>query len=321
MYPGGAPNPYGPAPGAPNPYGAAPGTGGAPNPYGAAPGAPNPYGAAPGAGGAPNPYGAPPGGAPNPYGAPPGGAPGYPAGPPPPGVFAQFSVNPYPPAGGGYPNMSVGGAVPANADNQGYGSTPAYPNMSVGGAPPPPPAPSGPSPVGFGVNVAPPGVNVNITMGGVTPFGMGVGVNTGPTPPAPGHGRSFAQPAPGQYNAHEYHVLRDPSDGAVYLKLNNVLRHIPNPNAFHAVFAFGLDAHNFGAIPHGSEVGERLPDDLRLIKGSGPEVYLVDYEYGNYRKRHITSGDVFTRLHFDWNKIRTVSNHEISALVTGEPIY
>lgn len=51
-----------------------------------------------------------------------------------------------------------------------------------------------------------------------------------------------------------------------------------------------------------------------LIRGPGPEVYLID----NETRRHITSPTLFKNKGFDWKKIITVSNEELLAHPIGQ---
>lgn len=103
---------------------------------------------------------------------------------------------------------------------------------------------------------------------------------------------------------------------AIWLILDGKRRHIPNPTSFNAIFK------NWNTIL------TRFPQELsiiptgppllnaRLIKGSGPAVYLtVDLS-----KRHIANPRTFNHFNFSWNKIINVSNAVISNLPTGPVI-
>ena len=56
--------------------------------------------------------------------------------------------------------------------------------------------------------------------------------------------------------------------------------------------------------------------DGTLIKGSGPEIYLVE----NGKRRHISLPILFDKLNFDWNKVIQVSQTELLAHPLGEKI-
>ncbi|KPC52586.1 hypothetical protein [Amantichitinum ursilacus] len=110
--------------------------------------------------------------------------------------------------------------------------------------------------------------------------------------------------------------IKDESNGAIYLSLDNGLRLIPNLNAWHALFI------NDAAQQHAPVVGDvhkgrPLGHDAALIKGEGEgKVYLLD----DGTRRWIVSPEVFNRFQFDWAKIRTVANHELNAMPEGNDI-
>jgi len=51
-----------------------------------------------------------------------------------------------------------------------------------------------------------------------------------------------------------------------------------------------------------------------LVKGSGPTVYLIE----NGLKREILSGQIFTKLGYQWNKILSVSDEELARYPAGD---
>ncbi|MBK8997979.1 MAG: hypothetical protein IPM35_19825 [Myxococcales bacterium] len=53
-----------------------------------------------------------------------------------------------------------------------------------------------------------------------------------------------------------------------------------------------------------------------LIKGSGPEVFLIE----NGQRRHVPDPATFDAMGLDWGKVRTVSDEELSRVPQGEPL-
>jgi hypothetical protein len=91
-------------------------------------------------------------------------------------------------------------------------------------------------------------------------------------------------------------------------------RHIINLDAFsRKVFDWGLvqevDSSILNGVPEGSPVAV-------LLKGSGPEVYLLD----DGRKRHILTLEDFEQARFVWDDVQYVTDAELRRLRDGPPV-
>lgn len=56
--------------------------------------------------------------------------------------------------------------------------------------------------------------------------------------------------------------------------------------------------------------------DGSLLKGSGPEVFLIE----DGKRRHVPDPATFTALGLDWGKVRTIGDEELSRIPLGEPL-
>lgn len=117
-----------------------------------------------------------------------------------------------------------------------------------------------------------------------------------------------------QYQGHR---LKGNLNPAIYLVLDNKLRHIPNPKTFNNIFP---EPWKFDTIEQfvidDMPKGEPLLDDAVLIRSNDlPNVYLTDI-----CKRWIISPNSFNKYGFDWNKVKTVSNVIINNFTNGPNI-
>ena len=75
--------------------------------------------------------------------------------------------------------------------------------------------------------------------------------------------------------------------------------------------------HELNLYPNGKDVtSSDLNFDKKLLKGSGPKVYLME----NGKKRWITSAAVFISNGYKWEDVITVTDHELSLYLKGENI-
>lgn len=100
----------------------------------------------------------------------------------------------------------------------------------------------------------------------------------------------------------------------IFLIENGHKRHIINLDAFTGKgFDWGrvqeVDQGVINGIPDGPPVAV-------LLKGSGPEIYLLD----RGAKRHIQTLDAFEAANFVWDDVRFVSDSELTRLSDGPPI-
>jgi hypothetical protein len=68
-------------------------------------------------------------------------------------------------------------------------------------------------------------------------------------------------------------------------------------------------------IPNGDSLLDALADG-NLLKGSGPEVYVM----GGGAKRHVTSLAVMSDCAYGWDAVRVIANASINAIATGAPL-
>ena len=107
----------------------------------------------------------------------------------------------------------------------------------------------------------------------------------------------------------------DPREGKLYVMLDWMLRHIPNPATFDNLFRDWsyVEVPRADAYP----VGPPLPDGAYLANGlPDGRVYLV----GGGEKRWITSLRIFDLYGFDSTKIRSRPVEQLNALPTGSTI-
>lgn len=104
-------------------------------------------------------------------------------------------------------------------------------------------------------------------------------------------------------------LVRNDSNGAVYLLEDGQKRHVVSPKVF--------SSHGFKwryvlpATPKDLALPDRTSIRFRegtLLKASGSEIYIVDYESGQIRKRHITSPTVFLGLGFSSDEVVSVND-------------
>lgn len=113
-------------------------------------------------------------------------------------------------------------------------------------------------------------------------------------------------------------LIKSYSRDRVYLVENNKRRPILsqqlfNLRKFNWKNVISLSDRDLAVYPLSMAVA--YPDNS-LIKGSGPEVYLVEQE----KRKHITSPSVFENKGFKWKNIITVSNEELLSHPIGEMV-
>jgi hypothetical protein len=110
--------------------------------------------------------------------------------------------------------------------------------------------------------------------------------------------------------------IKDSVGPAVYLVLNGMKRHIPNPNTYNSLFAnwnnIVISDYLVDQIP----AGDPLSNGAVLIKGSSPLVCLGT----NGQKLPIPSEAVFNKYYFAWNKIHTIPDEVFNSVPTGPVI-
>lgn len=102
---------------------------------------------------------------------------------------------------------------------------------------------------------------------------------------------------------------------AIFLVLDGLARHIPNPQTFNQLFP---NWNNIKPVAATTEaVGQPLSDGAYLAGGGADgKVYLVNQNV----KRWIVSPDAFNKYHFSWGAIRKLSEKELNAIPTGATI-
>lgn len=113
----------------------------------------------------------------------------------------------------------------------------------------------------------------------------------------------------------EFHLIKG-SGPEVYVLERGLKRWVPDPETFNN-FNFNWQAINaisdtlLGYYPEGDKMSkyDDYPDGS-LVKGSGPEVYLV--ELG--KRRWITSPSVFEKYEFQWSNIIQISDSKLNKI-------
>ena len=129
--------------------------------------------------------------------------------------------------------------------------------------------------------------------------------------------RSFSGTAPA--------VLRDGTlvrggGPEVYVMSGGLKRHIPNPVTFEAQgFLWGdvnlVSSAVVRSIPTGTPLLNALADG-NLLKGSGPEVYVME----GGAKRHVINPTVLTDCGYGWDAVRLIATSSLNAIPTGGPL-
>ena len=108
--------------------------------------------------------------------------------------------------------------------------------------------------------------------------------------------------------------LVSPEEPEIYLISGGQKKHFPNPNTF---FLWGGTGSNVSRIPLGLFDSLAQGNDVSVaIKGSGPEIYLLD----RGRKDHIISPEAFNAWGITDGQITTISDQEINSLPDGPKI-
>ena len=109
--------------------------------------------------------------------------------------------------------------------------------------------------------------------------------------------------------------IRNDIDGAIYVMLDGVLRHIPNPDVYHQLFRAEDYRHAWGIEPY--PVKAALAGEMILARTPGnPSLYLLI----DGVKRHIVSMPVVDRFGFDMNRLVDRTAEELAAIPDGPPI-
>ena len=117
-------------------------------------------------------------------------------------------------------------------------------------------------------------------------------------------------------------VLTKGSGPEVYVLENNIKRWIPNPEIFES---FGYKWNNINVISNtslgyyadGGDLSEynNYPEGS-LIKGSGPEVYLI--ELG--KRRWIPNPSIFGKYGFGWKDILQIDNEKLTSIDLADSV-
>lgn len=110
------------------------------------------------------------------------------------------------------------------------------------------------------------------------------------------------------------------SDETVYVMMGGVKRPIPE-NTLKNLGLTGIAIETIpdkelSLIPEGYSLPEIKYPNGTLVKGSGPNVYLIQ---GGLR-RLIPDKTTFESLGFEWNRVKTIQTNELSLIAEGEPI-
>lgn len=112
-------------------------------------------------------------------------------------------------------------------------------------------------------------------------------------------------------------ILRTADSPKIYYIEGGQKRHIGSPSVFNAQFY----SQNIITISNAEMTNYPTGQDMHypngtLIKGTGPEVYLLDSK----QKRWITSPEMFEYLNYDWSDIIIESSAEVNYYSNGENI-
>lgn len=130
-------------------------------------------------------------------------------------------------------------------------------------------------------------------------------------------GPDVAGPTP-----HPNGMLVKGSGAAVYLLEDSRKRPIASATAF-ASLGYRWDrivtvsASELSTYPEGQPVQARSGS---ILKGSGSTVYVTDYTEGTYKKRPISTAEVFDGLGLQWSDLATVTDAELATYVTGPAV-
>jgi hypothetical protein len=112
-------------------------------------------------------------------------------------------------------------------------------------------------------------------------------------------------------------VARVPTNGAIYVMLDGVMRHIPNPEVLIRMYDYWqgwTSVDSIGGYPAGTPISM----DAYLLKGDGGSdaVYL----WVDGAKRLIVNMVVFNRFNFNAQRIQTVPQAQVDAMPEGPVI-
>jgi hypothetical protein len=105
---------------------------------------------------------------------------------------------------------------------------------------------------------------------------------------------------------------RNGRDGRIFLVLDGLLRHVPDPATYNKLFK---DWSGLIELPNVQNylVGPAIPEDASLAKASGPEIYLLI----DGVRRWIPSPAIFGRYDFSPAAVRTLSDDALRRIPAG----
>lgn len=119
-------------------------------------------------------------------------------------------------------------------------------------------------------------------------------------------------PISGEYIPNGRRVL-DRKSGAIFLMIDDRLRHIPNPATYDNLFRDWSGIGDLGNLV-GQARGEPLADGAYLASGTpdGKVFLILDNS-----KRWVAGPPVMDRYHFKWNAVRKLSAEQLAAMPDG----
>jgi phospholipase C len=115
--------------------------------------------------------------------------------------------------------------------------------------------------------------------------------------------------------------VRVASTGATFVVIDNILRGISNVGTYDNLFTDWVNVINIpSAQPY--PAGSNLSDDASIIGAvdNAPPADKKTYLLTNGNKRWITSGPVFERYGFNWQKLNKLTVEKLNAIPNGPPI-
>ncbi len=120
--------------------------------------------------------------------------------------------------------------------------------------------------------------------------------------------------------------LLEGSGPEVYAMEGGAKRHVTSPtvlsdcgygwDAVRLIPNVSLNALATGAPLSGPPCPHVLPPDGSLVKGSGPEVYVME----GGLKRHIPDLATFAAMGFLWGNLNNIPDSVLNSITTGEPL-
>lgn len=107
--------------------------------------------------------------------------------------------------------------------------------------------------------------------------------------------------------------IQIPGNAAIWLILNGVRRHIPNPSTFDNLF------RNWNGIVQDINA-DQIDEGAALSNGAflaRPNNEAPVYLVSNNEKMHVLSPDVMDDYNFDWNRVQSLPKVAIDAIASG----